>query len=312
MAMLGAGLPLWYARAVLAEKTDEAAVREKKVGPNDTIQVGVIGTGDRFKGGLFHDVKRHKAFRIVACCDVDKKHLEGVAKMAEKEYKNEVARYGDFRELCARKDIDAVVIATPDHWHTLTAIAALRGGKDVYCEKPLTLTINEGKALLKVARETERVFQVGSQQRSDLYFRLACEVVRNGRLGKKLSIETRIGENPQGGPFKVESPPAELDYDFWLGQAPKEDYVKERVHYEFRWWQAYSGGKMTDWGAHHNDIAQWGLGMDQSGPVEVEAMGYEPALLLQPPAQLRDHLPVRQWLAGRLHGPRREWRAVHR
>ena len=276
MAMLGAGLPLWYARAVLAEKADEAAVREKKVGPNDTIQVGVIGTGDRFKGGLFHDVKRHKAFRIVACCDVDKKHLEGVAKMAEKEYKNEVARYGDFRELCARKDIDAVVIATPDHWHTLTAIAALRGGKDVYCEKPLTLTINEGKALLKVARETERVFQVGSQQRSDLYFRLACEVVRNGRLGKKLSIETRIGENPQGGPFKVESPPAELDYDFWLGQAPKEDYVKERVHYEFRWWQAYSGGKMTDWGAHHNDIAQWGLGMDQSGPVEVEAMGYEP------------------------------------
>ncbi|TMQ32741.1 MAG: Gfo/Idh/MocA family oxidoreductase [Planctomycetota bacterium] len=147
MAMLGAGLPLWYARAVLAEKADEAAVREKKVGPNDTIQVGVIGTGDRFKGGLFHDVKRHKAFRIVACCDVDKKHLEGVAKMAEKEYKNEVARYGDFRELCARKDIDAVVIATPDHWHTLTAIAALRGGKDVYCEKPLTLTINEGKAL---------------------------------------------------------------------------------------------------------------------------------------------------------------------
>jgi len=272
--MAAAGLPLWYAREVLA--SDEPAAREgaKKIGANDHIQIGVIGSGDRFNGGLFYDVKRHKQFVIVACCDVDKKHVNQVADKAQKEYKNEVARFGDFRELCARKDIDAVVVATPDHWHALAAIEAMKNKKDVYCEKPLTLTINEGKAMLKVARANDIVFQTGSQQRSDARFRMACELVRNGRLGKIRTVETRIGENPQGGPFKQEEPPAELNYDFWVGQTPLEPYCKQRCHYEFRWWQAYSGGKMTDWGAHHNDIAQWGLGMDGNGPVSVEAMGY--------------------------------------
>jgi len=150
----------------------------------------------------------------------------------------------------------------------------MKNKKDVYCEKPLTLTINEGKAMLKVARANDIVFQTGSQQRSDSRFRMACELVRNGRLGKIRTVETRIGENPQGGPFKQEEPPAELNYDFWLGQTPVEPYCKQRCHYEFRWWQTYSGGKMTDWGAHHNDIAQWGLGMDGNGPISVEAMGY--------------------------------------
>jgi len=272
--MAAAGLPLWYARETLASDEEAAKARAKKIGPNDHIQIGVIGSGDRFNVGLFYDVKRHKPFVIVACCDVDKKHVDQVADKAQKEYKNEVARFGDFRELCARKDIDAVVVATPDHWHALAAIEAMKNKKDVYCEKPLTLTINEGKAMLKVARANDIVFQTGSQQRSDSRFRMACELVRNGRLGKIRTVETRIGENPQGGPFKQEEPPAELNYDFWVGQTPLEPYCKQRCHYEFRWWQAYSGGKMTDWGAHHNDIAQWGLGMDGNGPISVEAMGY--------------------------------------
>jgi predicted dehydrogenase len=274
LGMAAAGLPLWYARQALAFDQEVALDRTKKIGPNDRIQIGVIGSGDRFKGGLFHDVKRHKPFVIVACCDVDKQHVNQVADKAQKEYKNEVVRTSDFRELCARKDIDAVVVATPDHWHALAAIEAMKNKKDVYCEKPLTLTISEGKAMVKVARANDIVFQTGSQQRSDARFRLACELVRNGRLGKIRTIETRIGENPQGGPFQQEEPPSEFDYEFWLGPTPLEPYCKQRCHYEFRWWQAYSGGKMTDWGAHHNDIAQWGLGMDSSGPISVETMGY--------------------------------------
>jgi len=128
--------------------------------------------------------------------------------------------------------------------------------------------------MVQVARKTERIYQVGSQQRSDARFRLACELVRNGRIGKVHRIETRIGENPQGGPFEVEAVPEGLNWDFWLGQTPKVDFVKRRCHYEFRWWQEYSGGKLTDWGAHHNDIAQWALDADNSGPTSVEAMGY--------------------------------------
>src|SRR5262249_13667492 len=136
----------------------------------------------------------------------------------------------------------------------------------------------EGKALVKVAKETGRIFQVGTQQRSEgPQWRLACELVRNGRLGELRRVETLIGENEVGGPFTVTSPPPELDWDFWQGQTPDVPYIKERCHFTFRWWYEYSGGKLTDWGAHHLDIAQWALDMDNSGPVAVEAIGTSPS-----------------------------------
>jgi len=161
----------------------------------------------------------------------------------------------------------------PDHWHALIAHYALEAGKDVYCEKPLTYTIDEGKKLVAAARRYGAVFQTGSQQRSDRRFRLACELVRNGRIGALQRVDTHIGDIDSGSWEAVTAPPPELDWNFWLGPAPYAEYCKNRVHYQFRWFQDYSGGKMTDWGAHHNDIAQWGIGADGDGPVNVEATG---------------------------------------
>ncbi len=274
---VGAGLPAWYARELLAADNPAAG--------KDGIVMGAIGIGSPQSRGraIMRDALGKEGVRYVAVCDVDAHHREQAVKDVKKaadDFKkpaSDIKAYEDFRELLDRKDITAITIATPDHWHALVAIDALRKGKDVYCEKPLTLTIAEGIALTKVAKETGRIFQVGSQQRSDARFRLACELVRNGRIGKLKTVETRIGGNPKGGPFKVEAPPEGLNWDFWLGPTPKVEYVKQRCHYEFRWWYDYSGGKMTDWGAHHNDIAQWGIGMDESGPVEVEAIGEEPS-----------------------------------
>ncbi len=277
-ALAATGVPAWYARESLA--ADEArAAQEKKPAANDRVVMGAIGIGSPQSRGLaiYGDARRHKGVEYAAACDVDGRHLNRAVEIMRRDGFADAAGFKDFRELLDRKDINAVTIATPDHWHALVAIDAMRKGKDVYCEKPLSLTIEEGKALVKVARDTNRVFQVGSQQRSDARFRLACELVRNGRIGKVVRVETRIGANPRGGPFPVVEPPAELDWNFWLGQTPKVDYVERRCHYEFRWWYEYSGGKMTDWGAHHNDIAQWGLGMDGSGPVAVEAEGTEPS-----------------------------------
>ena len=220
---------------------------------------------------------------------MDKRHLEsdkGLPLMKKDGF--DAKGYSDFRELLDNPDINAVTIAVPDHWHALIAIEAMRKKKDVYCEKPLTLTIEEGKAVVKVAKETGRVFQTGSQQRSEMngMFRLACELVRNGRIGKVKQVETRVGGNPTCAPIPKVAVPEGLNWDFWLGPAPEADYVERkdngrmvncRTPYEFRWFYQYSGGKMTDWGAHHNDIAQWGLGMDGSGPVAIEAEGTEPS-----------------------------------
>jgi predicted dehydrogenase len=267
MAVLtaGAGLPAWYAREMLAAPAEAP----KAAG----LKVGAIGIGSPKSRGMavIKSFQRFPQVNVAAVCDVDAAHLDNAAKQVG----GSPAKFKDYRELLARKDIDAVMIATPDHWHAIIAIAAMKAGKDVYCEKPMTLTVAEGQAVAKVARETGKVFQVGSQQRSDARFRLACELVRNGRIGAVKTVEARIGGAPKGGPFKVEPPPAGLDWDFWLGPTAKVDYVKQRCHYEFRWWYEYSGGKMTDWGAHHLDISQWGLGKDGSGPISVETKSAE-------------------------------------
>jgi len=278
----GAGLPAWYAQQVLAEEREAEARAARKIGPNDKIVLGAIGIGPppRRCLDIYHDAVRH-GVRVVAVCNVDRAHLQWEVNHVGTQMKADVAQYYDFREVLERKDQDGVLIAVPDHWHGLIAIDAMKKGKDVYGENPLALTIAEGQAMAKVARKTGRVFQTGSQQRSEARFRLACELVRNGRLGKIKTVETRIGRNPTSPSLPVADVPGELDWDFWLGPTAKVDYVYlkkdkheySRCHYEFRWWYEYSGGKMTDWGAHHNDIAQWGLGMDDSGPVAVEAEG---------------------------------------
>ncbi len=273
-AMALTGVPLWYGREILA--ADEAK-KERKVGANDRIVMGAIGIGSPQSRGraIAQDALNTNRNQYVAICDVDARHRKSAVEWM-KGKGQDVKAFHDFRELLDNKDIQAVTIAVPDHWHVLIAIEALRKGKDVYCEKPLTLTIAEGQALLKVVKETKRVFQVGSQQRSDGRFRLACELVRNGRIGTVKTVETRIGglDKNKVGPFKKAPVPEGLDWDFWQGQTTAVPFIPERCHYEFRWWYEYSGGKMTDWGAHHNDIAQWGLGADETGPVAVEATGY--------------------------------------
>jgi predicted dehydrogenase len=280
----GAGLPAWYARDVLAAEEEG---RPRKAAAKDRVVVGAIGIGSPASRNLqlLNDVLGLKRdIRYAAVCDVDGRHVKRAADiLGKKDMK--VDQVKDFRQVNDRKDIDAVLIATPDHWHALIAIDAMRKGKDVYCEKPLTLTVAEGRAVADVARKTGRVFQTGSQQRSDARFRLACQLARAGRLGKITRVEARIGANPTSPELPSVAPPKELDWDFWLGPTPKVDYMVltrggrtyTRCHYEFRWWYDYSGGKMTDWGAHHLDIAQWGLGMDSSGPVAVEAEGAAPA-----------------------------------
>ena len=234
---------------------------------NDRPRFGAIGLGGQGCG--LADGAREFA-DLVACCDVDRRRADRYA--AGKQ----TAVDDDFRRLLDRPDVDLVTIATPDHWHAAIALRALHAGKDVYCEKPLTLTIDEGKLLRAAVAKTGRVLQVGTQQRSTGPFLKALALVRRGRLGKVRRAVCAIGAGPRGGPFPTAPPPPGLNWDFWLGQAPEVPYVKQRCHYQFRWWLEYSGGKLTDWGAHHVDIAQWGLGKDHTGPVAIEGRGEYP------------------------------------
>ena len=212
---------------------------------------------------------------VIAVCDVDSTHREQARRQAGI---SEASSYKDFRQVLARDDIDAVVVSTPDHWHIPISIAAVKVGKDVYCEKPLTLTIAEGRLLADTVKRYGSVFQTGSQQRSNTKFRFGCELVRNGRIGRVNTVHVGIPANNHScGPTWVPEPiPKELDYNFWLGPAPWEPYLKLRCHYTFRFILDYSGGQVTNWGAHHLDIAQWALGMDSSGPVEVIGRGEFP------------------------------------
>ena len=221
--------------------------------------------------------------QIVAVCEVDKNRRDHAKRQVEKAYSGGsdfkgCATYSDFREVIGRKDIDAVCIATPDHWHAIPAIEACKVGKDVYCEKPLTLTIAEAKACIDAARKNDRVFQVGSQQRSNVFgpFRQAAEIIQSGRLGRIERVTVGVGDPSLPCDLPEEPIEAGLDWDMWLGQAPMRSYNSalspRGVHNHFPQWrryQEYSGGGHTDMGAHHYDIAQWALGMDHSGPIRI-------------------------------------------
>jgi predicted dehydrogenase len=230
------------------------------------IRIGVIGVGNQGRMHLLRNAKN-----VVAVCEVDKLRLADSKKQIEDRTGRTPALYSDYRKMLDDKNVDAVLIATPDHWHALQTIHACQAGKDVYVEKPLSLVILEGRLMVKAARKYNRIVQTGSQQRSDDKFRLACELVRSGKIGKLKTIKVGLpGVNFNEKPVPDSEPPAELDYDMWLGPAPYRPYNKNRVHYNFRFFWDYSGGQLTNWGAHHLDIAQWGMGTDDTGPVEIE------------------------------------------
>jgi predicted dehydrogenase len=245
--------------------TTSATTRSK----NDRPGIAVVGCGGIAR---WHGQYLKKHGDVVAVCDVDK----GRAASYNKEFAGDKAiALADHRKVLERPDVDVLLIATPDHWHSKITADALRAGKDVYCEKPLTLTIDEGRVLCRVVRETSGILQVGTQQRSQDIFLTAVGLVHAGRLGKIRQAIVVIGNTPKGSDLKTGTPPAELDWEMWLGQTPKVDYIPERAHYNFRWWYEYSGGIVTDWGAHHVDVAQWAIAPDLPGPTTVEPMTTE-------------------------------------
>lgn len=271
MAAAASGLPLWFMQRQLAA-AEAAPAGTVPPSPNDRPGIGLIGCGGQ---GCADAQNAANYGEIVAVCDVDQeRQAAAAARFAANGRTPE--KYGDFRKLLARPDVQVIVQGTPDHWHTLVNIGAAKAGKDIYGEKPLTLTIDEGRHVIQAVREHKVVFQTGTQQRSSKRFRLACELVRNGRLGALKEVHVFVPAGIRGGPFKPVPVPDGFNYDVWLGQAPLAEYFTERCHSNFRWWFDYSGGPVTDWGAHHNDIARWGIGLE--GPVAVEARVITPPL----------------------------------
>ena len=288
IAAAGAAVPYFFTGQSVQ------AAEDKSVSPNDRLRIAQIGCGGQ---GNWDTARLLRYGDVVALCDVDSRRPAGslnLFKQATEKYKIKASfdadLYEDYRHVLDRKDVDAVVIGTPDHWHSKIAIEAMLAGKDVYCEKPLTLTIDEGKQIRKVLEKTGRVFQVGTQQRSEgpaiaaaggaPSFLAAVAMVREGRVGDIKKISVAIGGAPSSPALPVAKFPSEFNWDMWLGQAPMVDFRQlgnnTRAHYEFRWWYEYSGGKMTDWGAHHIDIAHWAMGADNTGPVEVSGLARHP------------------------------------
>jgi predicted dehydrogenase len=251
--------------------------------PSRRINVGAIGTGRISRGHDMPGIWKHDSARIMAVCDLDTKRLEEAKTLVNGHYTRTTGKpfsgvtgYTDYRELLANKDVDAVVISTPDHWHTIIAIAAVNAGKDVYLQKPASLTIAEGRALSDAVQRTGRIFQIGSQQRSAAQFRYAAELVRNGRIGQLKTVSVGLPGDP-AGPEEPEMPvPRNLDYDAWLGSTPVVYYTEKRVHpqtgYDRPGWlrcEQFGAGMITGWGAHHIDSAHWGMGTERTGPVEI-------------------------------------------
>ena len=257
--------------------------RDGGVAPSNRITLGFIGTGSHGIGMNLNNFLPHEDAQVVALCDVDAGRVAGALRVVKGRYGQDYAgctTTGDWREIVARTDVDAVAISTPDHWHVLPAIAAAKAGKDILCEKPLTLTVEEGRVLSDTVARYGRVFQTASENRSKWNFLRAAELVRNGRIGKVHTIRTVLPVGPVYGPSKPQPVPNGLDWDMWLGPAPWRPYCpfgRDRCHYQWRWILDYSGGQLTDWGAHVNDIAQWGNDTEYTGPISVEGHGDFPA-----------------------------------
>lgn len=259
------------------------------VAPSNRITLGLIGCGLHGAGWNLDQIFRNADSQVIAVCDVDEEHVQAAKARVDTHYTQALGKDtyrgctagGDFRELINRKDIDAVAVCTPDHWHVIPAIMAVRAGKDVICEKPLTLTVDEGKILCAAIKQTGRIFQTASENRSiDTYIQM-CELVRNGRIGKLKHIVVSLpaGNETRGDNFedrRIQDPPKGFNYEMWLGQAPLAPYCPARCHGSFRWNLDYSGGRLTDWGAHMIDLAQWGNDTEHTGPVEVEGQGKFP------------------------------------
>jgi predicted dehydrogenase len=251
--------------------------------PGNRINVGAIGTGRISRVHDLPGIWRHDIARITAVCDVDSKRVEEARTLVNGHYAKKTGKphdgvktHGDYRDLLAQADIDAVVVSTPDHWHALVAIAAVEAGKDVYLQKPASLTIAEGRALSNAVHRSGRIFQIGSQQRSSPQFRYAAELVRNGRIGELKTVEVGLPGDPAGEDEPEMPVPKGLNYDTWLGSTPVVPYTEKRVHpqngYDRPGWlrcEQYGAGMITGWGAHHIDSAHWAMDAEYTGPVEV-------------------------------------------
>ncbi len=244
------------------------------VAASNRITLGFIGVGSHGIGMNLRTLLGNADAQAVAVCDVDTNHRNKARDMVNQKYGNQdCAAYNDFREIIARADIDAVVISTPDHWHALMSVMAAKTGKDVFCEKP-TLTVQEGRIFSDTIERYGRIFQTASGIRASFVYHRMCELVRNGRIAKVHTVRVVLPSGPHRPGVTTPMPvPKGLDYDMWLGPAPWTPYTKDRLHYHWRWVSDYSGGQLTDWGAHHISIAQWGNNTDLTCPVEVEGKG---------------------------------------
>lgn len=257
--------------------------QDHRAAPSDRIVLAALGVGARGTKNL-ESFLRQPDCQVVAVSDVDKLHAEEARNLVNRHYQNQDCRvYYDFRHLLARTDLNALSLALPNHWHAIPAIQAARAGLDLYGETPLAHSIREGRAICEAVRRYGRIWQTGSWQRSVDHFRVAAELVRNGRIGAVRTIEVGLpsGHPDLAGTAGQEAPvppPPQLDYEFWLGPAPRAPYCPARVHQNWRWHLDYGGGQLLDWVGHHVDLAHWGMGWDQTGPVEVEGEGEWPTI----------------------------------
>ena len=275
-----------FLRSALAASAAPLIVPPRVLGrgataPSERVTIGCIGTGGHFMGRNLPCMRLVPDLQLVSVCDVDAERMEAARLAVSQTYGAGVTAHGDFREILAQKDVDAVMISTADHWHVMISILAARAGKDVMCEKPLTYNVADGRQLVETIRRTGRVFQTASENRTVPEYKQMCEIARSGRLGKLRRVRVGLPGGYWPGtqkfnPVVYEEPPKTLNYDMWLGPAPEKPYTPGRTHFVFRWISDYSGGMLADWGAHLLDLTQWALNRERTGPVKVEGYGWRP------------------------------------